>query len=114
MDWVEVQSSDIGNVVVKVKTLKEKASDDEGVAVHKLSAFVSWLDGDESPLTEYGFSNSSLEEAFLKVTEGDEEEVPINQTYDATARGIVEGATEDAAEDVEAAEATESTDLSTF
>jgi ABC-type multidrug transport system ATPase subunit len=115
MDWVEVQPSDAGNVVVKIKTLKERASDDpEGVAVDKLSAFVSWLDGDESPVTEYGFSNSSLEEVFLQVTEGDEEEVPIDQTDDAAAEDIVEGTTEDAAEDVEAAEATESTDLSTF
>ena len=44
----------------------------QGVSPEQLGDFVAWLeDSAQSQVIEYGFSNSSLEEVFLKVTEGD-------------------------------------------
>lgn len=40
----------------------------EGVPVAALSAFIGWLEDDDSPIQEFGISNSSLEEVFLAVT----------------------------------------------
>ncbi len=40
----------------------------EGVPVAALSAFIGWLEDDNSPIQEFGISNSSLEEVFLAVT----------------------------------------------
>ena len=72
-NWVTTESSDAGTIIVKISALRDDAND-EGIEVTKLTDFVQWLDGEESPVAEYGFSNSSLEEVFLKVTEGDGEE----------------------------------------
>jgi hypothetical protein len=40
----------------------------EGVPVAALSAFIGWLEDEDSPIKEFGISNSSLEEVFLAVT----------------------------------------------
>lgn len=76
-DSVEIQSSDTGTILVKIAALKNH-DNDAGIRVETLTSFVAWLDDDKSPVSEYGFSNSTLEEVFLKVTEGDTEqgEVP--------------------------------------
>jgi ABC-type multidrug transport system ATPase subunit len=71
-DSVEVEITTAGNVDVKILKLQQD-EDEQGVAVELLSEFVGWLDSEESKVTEYGFSNSSLEEVFLEVTKGDEE-----------------------------------------
>lgn len=42
--------------------------DVEGVSVSSLSNFIGWLESGSSPVTEFGISNSSLEEVFLAVT----------------------------------------------
>jgi ABC-type multidrug transport system ATPase subunit len=73
-EWVVVDPGEAGNVVVNVQKISRNDGD-EGVGVDLLSGFVTWLEGDDSAVTEYGFSNSSLEEVFLKVTgEGKEHE----------------------------------------
>ena len=66
-DWVRVNAGEAGNVAVNIDKI---CSDEEidGVPVKLLSDFVTWLESDDSPVTEYGFSNSSLEEVFMKVT----------------------------------------------
>jgi hypothetical protein len=46
----------------------KKEQDKEGVTVEALTDFVTWLESDESGVSRYGFSNSSLEEIFLAVT----------------------------------------------
>ncbi len=72
-DCVDIQSSDAGTILVKIVALQDRI-DGNGIRVETLTSFVAWLDDEKSPVSEYGFSNSSLEEVFLKVTEGDEEE----------------------------------------
>jgi ABC-type multidrug transport system ATPase subunit len=67
MDWVDIDAGAAGNVNVHIHKVRPDTGGD-GVSVELLSGFVAWLEGDESPVTEYGFSNSSLEEVFLKVT----------------------------------------------
>ena len=39
-----------------------------GVPIWTLSDFIGWLEDDHSPVSEFGISNSSLEEVFLSVT----------------------------------------------
>jgi len=56
----------------------------DGVHANTLSDFVAWLDGDESPVKEYGFSNSSLEEVFLAVTNTHSQTTETNEEDDAT------------------------------
>ena len=106
-DSVDIQASDTGNIVVKIASLKQKGKE-TGVDPSKLPAFVGWLDSDESPVDEYGFSNSSLEEVFLKVTEGDEEEHPV-ETVEGEENEITE---QD--EDVEIGDVAKVNDLSSF
>lgn len=74
-DFVSVQVSLAGNIIVKILKLQQEDEETEGVPVSSLSEFVSWLDSEDSPVSEYGFSNSSLEEVFLKVTSEDGEEL---------------------------------------
>lgn len=69
-EWVTTEFSNAGTILLKISSLKE-GSDSEGIEIQKLTDFVGWLNDKESPIAEYGFSNSSLEEVFLKVTEGD-------------------------------------------
>jgi len=71
-DSVNVEAGGTGNIVVAISKIREGSSRD-GVDVDALVDFVSFMDSNEA-VKEYGFSNSSLEEVFLKVTEGDEEE----------------------------------------
>lgn len=73
LEWVTVDAGEAGNITVKIQCVRQGENDD-GVDVDDLANFVSWLESDDSAVTEYGFSNSSLEEVFLKVTEGGEEE----------------------------------------
>ena len=40
----------------------------DGVSVSALSRFVEWLESNDTPVREFGISNSSLEEVFLVVT----------------------------------------------
>jgi hypothetical protein len=73
--WVKVDSGEAGNITVKIEKIKQQLEEDEGVDVQTLADFVAWLENKEvSKVSEYGFSNSSLEEVFLKVTEAEEEE----------------------------------------
>eukprot|EP00339_Tiarina_fusa_P012759 CAMPEP_0117055772 /NCGR_PEP_ID=MMETSP0472-20121206/38691_1 /TAXON_ID=693140 ORGANISM="Tiarina fusus, Strain LIS" /NCGR_SAMPLE_ID=MMETSP0472 /ASSEMBLY_ACC=CAM_ASM_000603 /LENGTH=1686 /DNA_ID=CAMNT_0004771953 /DNA_START=109 /DNA_END=5169 /DNA_ORIENTATION=- len=72
-EFIDIETSAAGTIVLKILKLKQKEGD-EGLDVSELAAFAGWLDSEESTVTEYGFSNSSLEEVFLKVTEGDVEE----------------------------------------
>ena len=72
--WVTVDAGDAGNITVNIQKIRQE-NDEDGVDVTLLSDFVAWLESDESQVDEYGFSNSSLEEVFLKVTdEGDANE----------------------------------------
>ena len=60
-------SPDSGNITVKFDNV-----DDTCTTI--LSNFVSWLESDDSHVTEYGFSNSSLEEVFMAITKDDHDE----------------------------------------
>ena len=78
-EWVDIQSAGTGNVTVTISKIQGEGSDGnsvngDGVDVETLAGFASFLESNESRVREYGFSNSSLEEVFLKVTEGDEED----------------------------------------
>ena len=77
-EWVSIDAGGAGNIVVNIKKMK-MSEGEEGVEAESLSSFVSWLEGVESNVTEYGFSNSSLEEVFLKLTEADEQTVDENE-----------------------------------
>jgi ABC-type multidrug transport system fused ATPase/permease subunit len=73
--WVKVDPGEAGNITVKIVKIKQQLEDEEGVDVQVLAGFVAWLENkEESLVSEYGFSNSSLEEVFLKVTEEEEED----------------------------------------
>ena len=66
-DWVHVDAGEAGNIAVNIDKICSGA-ESGGVPVEILSDFVAWLESDKSPVKEYGFSNSSLEEVFMKVT----------------------------------------------
>jgi ABC-type multidrug transport system ATPase subunit len=69
--WVSVDAGEAGNITVTIQKIQQGESMD-GVSADTLTKFVAWLeDSSLSGVLEYGFSNSSLEEVFLKVTEGD-------------------------------------------
>jgi ABC-type multidrug transport system fused ATPase/permease subunit len=75
IQWVKVDSGEAGNITVKIERIKQQLEEDEGVDVQVLADFVAWLENKEvSKVSEYGFSNSSLEEVFLKVTDSKEED----------------------------------------
>jgi ABC-type multidrug transport system ATPase subunit len=78
MQWVKLDVGEAGNITVNI--IKIRQSDrEQGVSVDVLTSFVAWLEDPASGVLEYGFSNSSLEEVFLKVTEGD-----VDDTQNAT------------------------------
>jgi len=77
MEWVDFDFGESGNITLNIHKI-EQDSDCDGVKVKLLSQFVAWLESNESPVTEYGFSNSTLEEVFLKVTDADDEEHETN------------------------------------
>lgn len=72
-DWVAVDAGEAGNITVKIQKVRQE-KEEGGVDVDELTSFVSWLEGEDSAVTEYGFSNSSLEEVFLAVTKGDDDD----------------------------------------
>lgn len=77
MKWVKIDAGEAGNIKVIIQKIQQNERED-GVDVVTLTNFVAWMeDAEKSGVTEYGFSNSSLEEVFLKITEGDVDE---NQT----------------------------------
>lgn len=82
MDWVKISAGDAGNITVTILTVQESPGQ-QGVPVDVLTDFVEWLDDPGSGIKEYGFANSSLEEVFLRVTEGDVEENQTNLPEDA-------------------------------
>uniref|UniRef100_A0A6T6FY55 ABC transporter domain-containing protein n=1 Tax=Craspedostauros australis TaxID=1486917 RepID=A0A6T6FY55_9STRA len=80
-EHVKIDAPSTGNIIVNIQKVKVDRSDnahedidqgievsDTGVTVEQLSTFMEWLSADSSKVQEYGFSNSSLEEVFLKVT----------------------------------------------
>ena len=74
MKWVKIDAGEAGNIKVTIQKIQQIERDD-GVDVVTLTNFVAWLeDSEKSGVAEYGFSNSSLEEVFLKITEGDIDE----------------------------------------
>ena len=80
--YVEVVSGEAGNITVKITAIQD-AKGGEGVDVDVLTDFVVWLEDEStSGVTEYGFSNSSLEEVFLKVTQASDEEVKQRDELD--------------------------------
>ena len=80
-EWVDVQQGGTGNVTVAITKVRDESIglkpgdvSDDGVDVETLVQFAAFLDSSDSGVREYGFSNSSLEEVFLKVTRGENEE----------------------------------------
>lgn len=73
-------SVDSGNITVKFERV-----DDMGTKL--LTDFVSWLESDESDVTEYEFSNSSLEEVFIAITKDDDEPNAEHSESDTTRKG---------------------------
>jgi hypothetical protein len=92
----EVVAGEAGNITVKISKIRQ-TDEDEGVDVHVLTDFVAWLENkDVSGVTEYGFSNSSLEEVFLKVTQAEDEEQKERDAldeYDVCCAGCSKGFT---------------------
>lgn len=78
MKWVKLDVGEAGNITVKIIKIKQN-DQDQGVSFEALTIFVAWLEDPISGVLEYGFSNSSLEEVFLQVTEGDVEEISESQ-----------------------------------
>lgn len=71
IQWVKIDAGEAGNITVNIQKIQQ-SNREQGVNVDVLTSFVAWLeDSENSGVSEYGFSNSSLEEVFLKVTEGD-------------------------------------------
>jgi hypothetical protein len=75
-EWVEITAGDAGNMTVNIQRIQHEGDDSnvDGVPVQVLSDFVAWLEDPDSKVSEYGFSNSSLEEVFLKVTHSENEQ----------------------------------------
>ena len=77
-DFVSVISGDSGDITVKIDQIQnERSNHIDGVQVDSLSNFIAWLECDDSKVSEYGFSNSSLEEVFITITKDDIE--PTNE-----------------------------------
>jgi ABC-type multidrug transport system ATPase subunit len=69
-NFVKTSSDGSGNITVNILAVRQAGSSGEGVDLTKLIEFVTWLEnGGDSTVLEYGFSNSSLEEVFLRVTD---------------------------------------------
>jgi ABC-type multidrug transport system ATPase subunit len=69
-NFVKTSSDGSGNITVNILAVRQTGVSGEGVDLTKLIEFVTWLEnGGDSTVLEYGFSNSSLEEVFLKVTD---------------------------------------------
>ena len=75
-EWVEIQQGGTGNASVIISKILSQESDGMspgGVDVETLADFVSFMESEDSSVREFGFSNSSLEEVFLKVTKSHNE-----------------------------------------
>jgi hypothetical protein len=69
MNWINMKSGQSGYITLTIKKIaRQDEMSDEGVPVAVLSDFVRFLEADDSPVNEFGISNSSLEEVFLAVT----------------------------------------------
>jgi hypothetical protein len=74
--FTTINVGDAGNITLKISSIQTE--DKAGVDVQVLTDFVEWLESTEvSGVTEYGFSNSSLEEVFLAVTQAQDEQHPV-------------------------------------
>ena len=70
ISWIQIKSSESGYITLTMKKIaRQDETDGEGVPVATLSGFIRFLEADDSPVTEFGISNSSLEEVFLAVTD---------------------------------------------
>ncbi|KAL7580790.1 hypothetical protein ACA910_001068 [Epithemia clementina (nom. ined.)] len=73
-EWVTIEHGGTGNVTVAITKIQEGSNSESdgtsegGLSVDTLADFASFLESGASGVREYGFSNSSLEEVFLKVT----------------------------------------------
>ena len=95
MKWVKIDAGEAGNIKVTIQKIQQIERDD-GIDVVTLTNFVAWLeDSEKSSVTEYGFSNSSLEEVFLKITEGDIDENPSGAGDQGTVTSEIEDASPD-------------------
>ncbi len=66
---VIIKSSQSGYITLTIKKIANQDEiNGEGVPVAVLSEFIRFLEEDDSPVNEFGISNSSLEEVFLAVT----------------------------------------------
>ena len=69
MQWVNIKSGQSGYITLTIKKIaRQDETNEEGVPVTVLSDFIRFLEADDSPVSEFGISNSSLEEVFLAVT----------------------------------------------
>jgi len=66
LDWVSIEAGDAGYLSLSYKRVCTEGED--GVPLTLLSNFIGWLESNEAPILEWGFSNRSLEEVFLEVT----------------------------------------------
>lgn len=75
LDVIEVGNGDAGNITVRVENIKTQLTEasnngkEKGVDVKVLTRFVEWLESENNSVREYGFSNSSLEEVFINITQ---------------------------------------------
>jgi len=69
LSWINITSGQSGYITLTIKKIaRQDEKNDEGVPVTVLSDFIRFLEADDSPVNEFGVSNSSLEEVFLAVT----------------------------------------------
>lgn len=69
ISWINITSGESGYITLTIKKIARKdEKNDEGVPVAVLSDFIRFLEAEDSPVNEFGISNSSLEEVFLAVT----------------------------------------------
>mmetsp|Transcript_22129 Transcript_22129/g.48128 ORF Transcript_22129/g.48128 Transcript_22129/m.48128 type:complete len:1680 (-) Transcript_22129:165-5204(-) len=75
LSYVNFEAGDSGYSTLTIKKVCKDpdSSEGEGVPVASLSEFIGWLEDENSPVQEFGISNSSLEEVFLAVTHHDHE-----------------------------------------
>ena len=79
LSYVEFESSTSGYCTLTIKkvykaaigqAVYDKDGGREGVSITELGSFIGWCEDENSPVQEFGISNSSLEEVFLSVTHG--------------------------------------------
>ena len=79
LSYVKFESSTSGYCTLTIKkvykaaigqAVYDKDGGREGVSITELGSFIGWCEDENSPVREFGISNSSLEEVFLSVTHG--------------------------------------------